>query len=64
MCRDSWERVLLKFFLIKKFFLIRKILKFIFQKNESKITINRRGVSKSLGGKKSFLTIQKKAWII
>lgn len=45
MCRDSWERVLLKF---------------IFQKNESKITINRRGVSKSLVGGEEFPNYTKK----
>lgn len=48
MCRDSWERVLLNIFLIKKNF----FLEFIFQKNESKITNNRRGTSKSLGKKR------------
>jgi len=37
---------------IKKIFLIKKNLEFIFQKNESKITINRRGTSKSLGKKR------------
>ena len=37
---------------IKKNFLIKKNLEFIFQKNESKITINRRGTSKSLGKKR------------
>ena len=37
---------------IKKIFLIKKNLEFIFQKNESKITINRRGTSKSLEKKR------------